>query len=550
MKSQARKRLDALFALAGTVGICSLVAPSPTDAQETMEGPKQRAIPSEQESRNEDRARETDDTPEGMDEPQQKSETKTPTVDEKSAIETSQQPEPEEAPLDEIDQQNGDSKPSAETVSSDNDDLFAEMDTFSDEATGERSSTDQNRSIGVHLHGSLENQLTGLWLRRTGRNDRISPYDYTRLRIDVDADLPEGVQVRADAVGRLFVGETVFGPRDLIPGQLVDDLIDRDQRWEDLVDYGALNYSLENELYIDNAYLKVPAGPLLLSIGKQPLEQGAGYIWNPTDVFVEKEMFDPTYEKEGVISVRAIIELGENASIDMAAAPEGRFEKWTAGGRARLRLGPLRFGPAAYLTRVIRTDLEGSDPERIVAAAMTGGAPEDALNFVDARRVMVGGDAVLDIEGIRLWVESAHNFIEDQEGAPDDWWELSTGFEYFFTFETHVMAEFYHYGAGPKQNGGSYTINDWMSVLATELRVLGQNLIFISVDHPVADFWTAGLSSIASISDRSATVMADVRWDFIQDGELWLLLAASAGEPEDFLSSAVGQGWLRVKVFF
>jgi hypothetical protein len=112
------------------------------------------------------------------------------------------------------------------------------------------------------------------------------------------------------------------------------------------------------------------------------------------------------------------------------------------------------------------------------------------------------------------------------------------------------MVEYYHYGAGPEQSDGSYTLNDWMSVVATDLRVLGRNLIFVSLDHPVADFWTIGLSSIASFSDASATIMADVRWDFIQDGELWLLLAACAGEPDDFLSSTVGQGWLRAKVYF
>jgi hypothetical protein len=489
------------------------------------------------------------DTPGQPSEPAPDEEPEAVEAEEEPASEKEQQPQAEKETVDDTGDESADTKPSGDAVSSDDEDLFAEMGSFEDEAVGESSGTDRTGPTGARLHGSLENQLTGLWLRRPGRKNRLSPNDYTRLRVDVDADLPQGVEVRADAVGRLFVGETEFDLRDLIPGKTFDDLIARDVGWAGMVNAGAFTYQLENELYIDNAYLKIPAGPLLFSLGKQPLEQGAGYVWNPTDVFIEKDMFDPIYEKEGVVSLRAMIPLGEIASLDLAVAPENDFEKWTGGGRARLRLGPLTFGPAAYLTRVERTDLEGSLDE-MEAAATLGGDPEQAIRVANARRVMVGGDAVLDVEGVRLWTEGAHNFVGDEQGAPDDWWELSAGLEYFFSFETHLMVEYFHYGRGPEQRSATYSLNDWMGALATELRVLGRDLIFVSEDHPFADFWTVGLASIASFSDGSAAVMADVRWDFIQDGEIWLLVAGSVGEPEDFLSSGIGQGWLRVKVYF
>jgi hypothetical protein len=80
--------------------------------------------------------------------------------------------------------------------------------------------------------------------------------------------------------------------------------------------------------------------------------------------------------------------------------------------------------------------------------------------------------------------------------------------------------------------------------------MLGKDFLFESIDHPVADFWLVGVSSFQSISDASAVIMADVRWEFVQDAELSLLLAASIGEDEDFLASGYGQGWLRLKVYF
>ncbi|MCP4674312.1 MAG: hypothetical protein GY854_02100 [Deltaproteobacteria bacterium] len=406
--------------------------------------------------------------------------------------------------------------------------------------------SDDERAPSVRIHGSFENQFTGMWLRLYNGGERFSVYDSTRIRVDLDADLPGGLKLRSDAVARLFVGETELYLVNLIPAKTFDDLLERDPRWAITAED---KYELENEYYIDNVYLKVPISKVLVVLGKQPLEQGAGYAWNPTDVFTEKDMFDPTYEKEGVIALRAVIPIGDTFSFDLAGVPDGSFEKWTGGGRAALRVGPLSLSAASYVTQVSKTDLEGSMDD-IMLAALEGRDSEDAIHKTSAQRVMVGGDAVLDIKGVRLWAEGAYNFIEDKDGAPDDWWELVSGVEYYFPFETHVMAEYYHYGRGPNQHGGTYDFNDWMGLLSMDLKMLGRDFLFESIDHPVADFWTLGLSSFQSISDASAAIMADVRWEFVQDAELWLLVSAAAGEPDDFLSSARGQAWLRLKAYF
>ncbi len=58
------------------------------------------------------------------------------------------------------------------------------------------------------------------------------------------------------------------------------------------------------------------------------------------------------------------------------------------------------------------------------------------------------------------------------------------------------------------------------------------------------------MSSFQSLSDGSAAIMGDVRWEFVQDAEVWLLVVADVGDKEDFLASAKGQAWLRLKVYF
>jgi hypothetical protein len=421
---------------------------------------------------------------------------------------------------------------------SDSEDGWDDAGGFGDDGNGGKPS--------VRIHGAFENQLTAMVLRLYNGGERFTVYDYTRIRVDLDADLPGGLELRSDVVARVFVGETEIYLVNFIPKQTYDDLMARDPRW---AMFAEDKYSFENEYLIDNVYLKVPIARALASIGKQPLEQGAGYVWNPTDVFTEKDMFDPTYEKPGVIAARLVIPIGDMASLDLVGVPDGSFDHWIGGGRASLRAGPISMSAASYVSRVERTDMEGS-MDAMLAAVMMGQDPEDAILRTDAQRILVGGDVVADIEGVRLWAEGAYNFIEDKDGAPDDWWELTGGVEYFFSFETHVMAEYYHYDRGPTQEGGTYSFNHWMGLMASDYKMLGRDFLFESFDHPVADFWTLGVSSFQSITDGSAAIMADLRWEFSQDAELWLMLAGNLGEPEDFLSASYAQGWLRLKAYF
>jgi hypothetical protein len=429
------------------------------------------------------------------------------------------------------------------------DDRFAGFEDFDETSnkTDQPAETEKKSETQVRLHGSFENQLTGLLINQyQNESPHLVLNNYTRLRVDLDADLPGGLKLRSDVVAWLYVGETRVKMVDLIPEKTIDNLIASDPRWSYIVNE---YYVFGNRYYIDNVYLKIPVSTLLFIVGKQPLEQGAGYVWNPTNVFNEKELFDPTYERVGIIAGRLQVPIGDVASFDLVAVPNNKFTSWIGGGRASLRISRLSLSAATYVTQVERTDWEGSidDMSRAVEAGL---APASAVHVSRAQRVMVGGDAVLDIKGVRIWAEGAYNFVEDKQGAPDDWWELVAGVEYFFPFETHIMVEYFHYTLGPRQRGGTYSFNNWMGVFSNDLLMLGTDFLFEAIDHPVADFWIVGLSSFQSLSDFSASIMADVRWEFVQDAELWFLIAVNIGDDEDFFSATEGQGWLRLRVFF
>jgi hypothetical protein len=425
------------------------------------------------------------------------------------------------------------------------DDPFADDEAWEDFDDAEKAPAEEaERSF--RIHGSFEDQITGMWLWLYGGGNDFSANNTTRLRVDLDADLQGGLALRSDFVAKIFAGQTALLLKDLLPDETLDALIARDPRWVVALEE---KYEYENEYYLDNAYLKVPVRSLVIFVGKQPLEQGVGYVWNPTDVFTKKDIFDPTYEKPGIIALRGIWSVGDFASVDVMGVPSGNFSSWQGGGRATLRAGPLTISATGFITRARKIDLEGS-MDAMVAAELAGEDPDAAIVQTKAKQVLVGGDAVLDIKGVRLWTEGAYNLVEQKEGGPDDWLEIVGGVEYFFPSETHVMAEYLHYGRGPLQSEGVYEFNDWMAVLSGDLKMLGRDFLFESIDHPVFDFWTLGLSSFQSLSDGSAAVMGDVRWQFVEDAELWLLVSYAVGEKADFLSSGRGQGWLRLTAYF
>lgn len=393
---------------------------------------------------------------------------------------------------------------------------------------------------GLQFYGSFENQLSLMVLKDGDNRHHKHMYDYLQLRLDMDAELAGGIKLRSDVVTRVFAGDTVIALSQILPPGTIQNALAADARLAEILQ---TPYAFENRTYLDNAYVKIPVGDFLFTVGKQPLGQGAGYVWNPTDVFTQKEMLDPTYQKEGTISAKLFVPMAV-ASLEMVAAPDGAFRNWTAGGRFSFPVGSLQFSVVSYYTRVPISDVEQS-MDAIGTAVRNGQDPEEAILKTNHKRLMMGGDMVVDIRGVRLWAEGAYNYLPS--GA--DWLEAEGGFDYYFPFETHLMVEYFYYERGPATQGGSYNLNSWMNVLDGNLKMLGRHFAFESIEHPVANFWSVGLSSFQALSDGSAMVEADVKWDFVEDAQLWLMAAKGLGSREDFLSNSF-QSWLRLKFFF
>jgi len=80
------------------------------------------------------------------------------------------------------------------------------------------------------------------------------------------------------------------------------------------------NITFSDRTFLDNAYLKLSLKAFDLTVGKQQISLGTGYVWNPTDVFNIKDPLDPTYEQPGHNALRVDVALGNNTTLTALAS--------------------------------------------------------------------------------------------------------------------------------------------------------------------------------------------------------------------------------------
>ncbi|MFQ5631278.1 MAG: hypothetical protein ACE5I1_21100, partial [bacterium] len=162
---------------------------------------------------------------------------------------------------------------------------------------------------GLEISGYYENQFFPQEL-----NGKLILQDYNKIRIDFAADIGENVSFNGDYIYRVFHGKTRFSALDFIPESLVS-------RYADILQVPVeslrplFEFELENENFLDNAFVTIYTNRLNIRIGKQQLPWGSGYTWNPTDIFNEKNTLDPTYEKVGVNAFKIELPVGKEGMI-------------------------------------------------------------------------------------------------------------------------------------------------------------------------------------------------------------------------------------------
>lgn len=364
----------------------------------------------------------------------------------------------------------------------------------------------QEANLGIR--GYLEHQA---WVSELPSGWTL--VDYDRLRVDLDGRAGRGAGASAGLVWQLFRGTTTTHLSDLLPAAIRDELP------------ADATFTIGDRHFLNHAFVTLDVGPVAVTAGKQYLAWGRGLVFNPTELFRPKALFDPSYEREGVGAVAVAFETG---ALSDAAAVYVPGDAWDTGAAvARVRGHLAGFDVSALAARL---------HERDTWHALLG------LPIAGARRVTVGGDVSGEFPGLGLWAEGTWS-ARGGEG----WAELTTGANTTLPGDVLVNVEAFYDGRGRRT---PYELEDWLALAAGDRRTLGRVMLFGSASGTARDLLTWSLGALANAGDWSAALLPGMTWSFAENVDLVGQLVLPVGPDGTEFGTRRPAGLVRGRVYF
>jgi hypothetical protein len=372
----------------------------------------------------------------------------------------------------------------------------------------------------LELFGYYENQFFPQELK-----GEVILQDYNKLRLDLSADVGDQVSFNGDVIFQTYHGKTEFSALDFIPAVVVKDYLATIGKAADEVQ-DLFHIRFEDEIFLDNAYASVYTQHVNFRIGKQQLPWGAGYTWNPTDIFNQKEILDPTYEKVGVNAFKVEVPIGQKG---MLTGILGVAENFTNSTRA------IKFSHHAA----------GFDFSASFVAKLQQGFDFYAFNDLAEQRKLLGLDFAGELFGLGIWGEGAYNSMQNSR----NFGQYLAGVDYTFNSGLYLITEYYRNGWG-KSDNSAYDINDWMHFLGTDGTDLGRDYVFAGNLYPIAELWNWANYFIVNLNDKSGIFFPWFDYSLTDNAELIFAgYVPFGGKTTEFGGFGLG-GFARIRLYF
>lgn len=373
----------------------------------------------------------------------------------------------------------------------------------------------------VDLFGYFEPQYLGAVIK-----NEYMQMQSNKLRVDLKASAFEKVYFAANFDFITYHGKTSWNILDYLPGDITSVIP------PEYHDYYV--FPFENRVFLDNAYLKFALKHLDITIGRQQISLGSGYVWNPTDMFNSKDILDPTYEQPGHNAIRLDVPLGSRFGL-MGLYAVG--DDWDASDKIiQFKAGISRFDFEILAAEKIWTyhDYTQIDPGTGFYLAL----PE--------KRQIIGGSLTGELFGPGVWAEYSYSFME----TTGDFYELTVGMDYTFNFQTYFLFEYYR-NTVAKDDSGDYDFNDWMRYMTAEQKAICRDQVYGLIQHPITDLMYLGMSGIYCISDNSAALIPTLNYAALDNLEiLFYLNFYLGGEGTAYASNLGNGGMVRARIYF
>ena len=373
----------------------------------------------------------------------------------------------------------------------------------------------------VDIYGYFETQFMGTQL-----DNKVYQLFSNKLRLDLRSDISEKVTFAANVNFITYHGKKEWYVLDFLPGQVTRSIPDEL--------YPVFKLSFEDEIFLDNAYLKLRFDLFDLTIGRQQISTGTGYVWNPTDIFNIKDLFDPTYEQPGHNAVMIEIPIGYDYTFSALYSPESDWESSTKMMRLKGRAFHFDYTLIAVEREWTFHDYTRLDPE---SGSFWG---------VSEKRRLFGISTVGEILGVGVLSEFAYNEMQFSKNFQ----EWIAGINYTFDFQTYFMFEYYHNTLGKKKSS-QYTFNDWMRLFTNEQKSIAQDQTYILIQHPLTELLDGGMTGVFCISDKSYVLVPTFTYSLWENVDVMAYFSFNMGDPGTLYAKELGNGgMLRAKVFF
>jgi len=373
----------------------------------------------------------------------------------------------------------------------------------------------------VELFGYFESQAMGAEIK----NEFLLLYS-NKLRVDLKSSLSDNIIFAANFDYITYHGKTRWNILDFLAPNIISEIP------QGMESFYVLPFS--NRHFLDNAYIKLSFKHFDLTVGKQQISLGTGYVWNPTDVFNIKELFDPIYEQPGHNAVRLDLALGSMSTLTALFSPEDTWENSAKLIQFKGRISHFDYSLMA-IEKVWRFhDYTEFDMEN--------------MNFLELpeKRQLLGASTAGELLGLGVWAEYGYNWM----GSSQDFYELVVGTDYTFDFQTYMMVEYYRNTLG-KTDYQQYDLNDWMRLIAMEQKAISRDQVYVFIQHPATDLLSIGLSIIYSISDNSVALVPTLNYSLSDNVEIFAYLNFNFGREGKVFSKNMGNGGLiRARVYF
>ncbi len=268
---------------------------------------------------------------------------------------------------------------------------------------------------------------------------------------------------------------------------------------------------------IDRLYLDLNLGKLQVTIGRQRINWGMNFVWNPNDIFNNYSFFDFDYiERPGSDAVRLQYYLGSATSVELAGKVNHEEEYSLA--------GLIRFNLGAYDIQVLGGVLE--EDEYVFGAGFSGYIGPVSLNgelsFLDPIKDNDPRESVV-IGGLGM--------------------SYNTPFNLYFQLE-------YLYNQAAKTSGISNFSDFYYRNITLRDLSFAPHTFFANVTYPITPLINAGASAMMFPKFKGFFVGPSIDLSLRSDLDLSFIVQHFQGEFQNQLDQKATLGFLRLKWSF